>query len=328
VTIHIPSEWAEYERVQLEFDSTGESMVYSTDGFPLHGLTGGYGGDRRVEFIIPEAQRKAGVAHYFIEATCNKLGGQNDIHAPDDNQYYRLNSADLVVPNMEAWRLMWDFNTLKGLLDALPGDTPLAMRCQYVANEIMNIFVPTDPDSIKKARKAAETILGENWETMMEDDSQKAENQQGTLWGIGHWYVIHHNFGPTHDVPLMCSHIDTAWLWPFSVTQQKSARSWSTQLDLMNRYPEHRFSATQAQQFKWLEQLYPELFDKLKERVTEGKFQPLGATWVEMDVNMPSGESLVRQFLYGQRYFESRFGFRSDTFVLPDTCKLLLVRPS
>jgi alpha-mannosidase len=87
VTIHIPAEWAEYERVQLEFDSTGESMVFNTDGFPLHGLTGGFGGDRRVEFIIPEAQRKAGVAHYFIEATCNKLGGQNDIHAPDDNQY-------------------------------------------------------------------------------------------------------------------------------------------------------------------------------------------------------------------------------------------------
>jgi len=89
----------------------------------------------------------------------------------------------------------------------------------------------------------------------------------------------------------------------------------------MKRYPEHRFSATQAQQYKWLEELYPELFDKLKERVAEGKFQPLGATWVEMDVNMPSGESLVRQFLYGQRYFESRFGIRSDTFVLPDTCK-------
>jgi hypothetical protein len=92
----------------------------------------------------------------------------------------------------------------------------------------------------------------------------------------------------------------------------------------MKRYPEHRFSATQAQQFKWLEELYPELFDKLKERVAEGKFQPLGATWVEMDVNMPSGESLVRQFLYGQRYFESRFGIRSDTFVLPDTCKLAI----
>jgi alpha-mannosidase len=105
------------------------------------------------------------------------------------------------------------------------------------------------------------------------------------------------------------------------VTQQKSARSWSTQLDLMDRYPEHRFSATQAQQFKWLEELYPSLFIRLKEKVSEGAFQPLGATWVEMDCNMPSGEALVRQFLYGQRYFESRFGARSTVFVLPDTCE-------
>ena len=120
------------------------------------------------------------------------------------------------------------------------------------------------------------------------------------------------------------SHIDTAWLWPFSVTQQKSARSWSTQIDLMDRYPEHRFSATQAQQFKWVEQLYPTLFSRIKEKVVEGTFQPLGATWVEMDTNMPSGEALIRQFLYGQRYYKSRFGFRSNTFVLPDTCMLLI----
>lgn len=89
----------------------------------------------------------------------------------------------------------------------------------------------------------------------------------------------------------------------------------------MDRYPEHRFSATQAQQFKWLEQLYPSLFERIKGKVAEGSFQPLGATWVEMDTNMPSGEALVRQFLYGQRYYESRFGFRSQTFVLPDTCE-------
>lgn len=69
------------------------------------------------------------------------------------------------------------------------------------------------------------------------------------------------------------SHIDTAWLWPFSVTQQKVARSWSTQVDLMNRYPEHRFSCTQAQQFKWLEQLYPVTFDAVKEKVKDGRFR-------------------------------------------------------
>ena len=121
------------------------------------------------------------------------------------------------------------------------------------------------------------------------------------------------------DVTKHRSHIDTAWLWPFSVTQQKSARSWSTQCDLIDRYPEHRFSATQAQQFKWLEQQYPTLFERIKGKISEGTFQPVGATWVEMDANMPSGEALCRQFLYGQRYFESRFGKRCETFVLPDT---------
>ena len=100
---------------------------------------------------------------------------------------------------------------------------------------------------------------------------------------------------------------------------QKTARSWSTQCDLMDRYPEHRFSATQAQQFKWLEEQYPSLFDRIRSKVSDGRFQPLGCTWVEMDTNVPSGEALVRQFLYGQRYYESRFGKRSNTFVLPDT---------
>lgn len=124
---------------------------------------------------------------------------------------------------------------------------------------------------------------------------------------------------PSRQVADLSSHIDTAWLWPFSVTQQKSARSWATQCDIMDRYPEHRFSATQAQQFKWTEELYPTLFARIKEKVSEGSFQPLGATWVEMDTNMPSGEALCRQFLYGQRYYESRFGHKSNTFVLPDT---------
>ena len=87
----------------------------------------------------------------------------------------------------------------------------------------------------------------------------------------------------------------------------------------MDRYPEHRFNATQAQQYKWVEELYPTLFSRIKEKVYEGKFQPIGCTWVEMDTNMPSGEALIRQFLYGQRYYESRFGKRSNTFVLPDT---------
>jgi alpha-mannosidase len=114
-------------------------------------------------------------------------------------------------------------------------------------------------------------------------------------------------------------HIDSCWLWPWAETKRKVARSWSTQCNLMDRYPEHRFACSQAQQYKWLEQNYPSLFDRVKEKVKKGTFHPIGGSWVEHDTNMPGGESLVRQFLYGQRYFESRFGRRCNTFWLPDT---------
>ena len=116
----------------------------------------------------------------------------------------------------------------------------------------------------------------------------------------------------------LCSS-DTCWLWPWAETKRKIARSWSNQCDLMDRYPEHRFTCSQAQQYKWLEQLYPSLYDRVKSKVKKGTFQPIGGSWVEHDTNMPSGESLVRQFLYGQRFFESHFGERCTTFWLPDT---------
>lgn len=114
-------------------------------------------------------------------------------------------------------------------------------------------------------------------------------------------------------------HIDTCWLWPWAETKRKVARSWANQCDLLDRYPELRFACSQAQQYKWLEQIYPSLFDRVKAKVKKGTFQPIGGSWVEHDTNMPSGESLVRQFLYGQRFFESHFGERCRTFWLPDT---------
>lgn len=87
----------------------------------------------------------------------------------------------------------------------------------------------------------------------------------------------------------------------------------------MDLYPEHRFTCSSAQQYKWLEQYYPKTFKRVREKVHEGKFQYIGGSWVEHDTNVPSGESLARQFILGQRYFQSRFGRRCQTFWLPDT---------
>ncbi|PPR01817.1 hypothetical protein CVT24_001681 [Panaeolus cyanescens] len=303
VTVHIPEGWEEYERVQFEFDPGCEAMIYTVDGTPLQGITGGYGGDRRVEYIIPPDAREAGVHEFVIESSCNGMFGVpwngDTIQPPDMNRYFSLASADLVVPNMEAWRLLWDFTTLREIIDTIPGNTPLQNKALTTANEIMNVFNKNDRSSIARARKLAEEVFGEGWEKKGEGiyDGDRKVN----IWGIGH------------------CHIDSAWLWPYRVTQQKVARSWSTQVDLMERYPEHRFSCSSAQQYKWLEELYPPLFERVKEKVLDGRFQPVGGSWVENDSNMPSGEALVRQFLFGQRYFETRFGMRCETAWLPDS---------
>ncbi|THH17029.1 hypothetical protein EW146_g3709 [Bondarzewia mesenterica] len=288
----------------FEFDLGCEAMIYTTDGTPLQGITGGFGGDRRVEYIVPDEVRKKGKHDFVIESSCNGMFGvpwNGDIIAPPDmNRTFQLASADLVVPNQEAWGLLWDFTTLREIVDNLPGNSALQNKALSVANEIMNVFYKGDPSTVTAARKLAEEVFGEEWEKKAEKIYEDGPSE-AQIWGIGH------------------CHIDTAWLWPYRVTQQKVARSWSTQVDLMNRYPEHRFTCSSAQQYKWLEQLYPPLFEHVKEKVLSGQFHPVGGSWVENDANMPSGEALSRQFIFGQRYFESRFGKRCDTAWLPDS---------
>lgn len=150
--------------------------------------------------------------------------------------------------------------------------------------------------SIVKGREIAKKYIGDVNSSKVYDN-----DKEHIVYAIGH------------------CHIDTCWLWPWDETKRKIARSWANQCNLMDRYPEHRFTCSSAQQYKWLEQYYPQLFDRVKAKVKQGTFQPVGGSWVEHDTNLPSGESLVRQFLYGQRYFESHFGERCSTFWLPDT---------
>ncbi|PFH50184.1 glycoside hydrolase family 38 protein [Amanita thiersii Skay4041] len=304
VTVTIPEYWQQYERVQFEFDPGCEAMIYTVDGLPLQGITGGYGGDRRVEYIISKEYVKAGIHEFVIESSCNGMFGVpwngDTIQPPDMNRYFTLASADLVVPNQEAWKLLWDFNTLTQLVDTLSGSTPLQNKALVAANKIMNVFKKGDASAVLEARRIAEEVFGEGWEAKGASIYDEGAQRAG-VWGIG------------------ACHIDTAWLWPYRVTQQKVARSWSTQVDLMERYPEHRFACSSAQQYKWLEQLYPPLFERVRTKILEGKFHPVGGAWVEHDANMPSGEALIRQMVYGQRYFESRFKLRCETGWLPDS---------
>ena len=115
------------------------------------------------------------------------------------------------------------------------------------------------------------------------------------------------------------SHMDTAWLWPIDETVRKCARTYANAVRLMDEYPEYRFFQSSAYHTEMIRRHYPALFEKMKEKIAEGRYEPGGAVYVECDCNMVSGESLVRQFLWGQKYNEKHFGIRSNNFWLPDT---------
>lgn len=114
------------------------------------------------------------------------------------------------------------------------------------------------------------------------------------------------------------THIDCAWKWTLRQTREKVQRSFGTVLELMRRYPEYRFMSSQALLYQNLEEEAPDLFEQVRARVREGRWECEGAMWVEPDCNLPSGESLVRQLLYGKRYFKERFGVDCRVLWLPD----------
>lgn len=123
------------------------------------------------------------------------------------------------------------------------------------------------------------------------------------------------------DVIATCighTHIDVAWWWTVEQTREKIGRSFATVLKLMEEYPNYKFMSSQPQLYSFLKERYPRLYEKVKERVKEGRWEPEGGMWVEADCNLTSGESLVRQFMYGKRFFKEEFGVDNRILWLPD----------
>jgi alpha-mannosidase len=104
------------------------------------------------------------------------------------------------------------------------------------------------------------------------------------------------------------AHIDMAWLWPWTETVQVVHDTFRSVLDLMREYPDFKFTMSSARAYEWMEEKYPDLFTEIQQRVQEGRWEVIGGMWVEPDLNMPGGESLVRQILVGKRYFQKKFG--------------------
>ena len=115
------------------------------------------------------------------------------------------------------------------------------------------------------------------------------------------------------------AHIDSAWLWPIRETIRKCARTFSSVIALMDADPEFRFACSSAQQLQWMKDGYPEIFERIKEKVADGQFIPVGGMWVEPDMNLPGAEAMVRQFVAGKRFFLEEFGVDTREAWMPDT---------
>ena len=229
----------------------------------------------------------------YVELAANGMFGVGlggDINPVDPNKHYELLQCELAVFHRDAWDLLWDFTVIAEMAKELPEGDPRAAQALFVANSIQNAVWTDDRASIARGRHLAAAFLSES--------------------NGPHWFTVS---ATGH------AHIDTAWLWPYAETRRKVARSFASQLALIERYPFHKFSASQAQQYEWLKEDYPVLFGRVQEAARHGSFVPIGGTWVEMDCNLPSGESFCRQFLMGQRFFREHFGRYCNEFWLPDT---------
>jgi alpha-mannosidase len=309
VHIQLPVAICGKKHVELHWDCNNEATVWTEDGKPLQGLTGR---GERIEWIIPESFKDGKKHLIYIEMACNGMFGNgpgrpifknnpggDSIQPPDQNKYFALSKAEIVAVNWNARMLYVDIITIHDAATVLPDESWQQHKALSVGTKMINTFKLGDNESIIRCRKMAEEFLGPK---VSSSDVYSASPQQGAdVFAIGH------------------CHIDTCWLWPWAETKRKVARSWLNQCDLMDRYPELTFACSQAQQFQWLKEEYPHAFERVKQKVQSGQFQPIGGCWVEHDTNLPNGESLVRQFLYGQRFFETNFGSRSRVLWLPDS---------
>jgi len=115
------------------------------------------------------------------------------------------------------------------------------------------------------------------------------------------------------------AHMDLAWLWPIRETYRKGARTFANQVMNMKYYPDAVFGSSQAQLYAWVKDMYPDIYAKVKDLHAQGRWELLGAPWVEPDTNLIGGESMIRQFYYGQKFFKEEFGGTPRIVLLPDT---------
>lgn len=168
-----------------------------------------------------------------------------------------------------------------------------AIKCLNNAVDLLDLRIPYSPEFFASVDAAQRYLTDEFYE-------KRCGRSDAEVWCVGH------------------THIDVAWLWTLAVTKDKALRSFATVTQLMRQYPEYIFMSSQPQLYKYVKEQSPDLFDEIKALAAEGRWEPEGGMWLEADCNIASGESLVRQILFGKRFFKEEFGADNVILWLPD----------
>ena len=308
-TITLPPE-AEGKRIVLDLNPGGESSLF-VDGKAF--------GTRRAEWVsVPHhyiednilcESGKAGAeysllvesyaGHYFPQGLFGTGVGPvlpGDYEDPLKGKKRRsIGRSTFGIWNEEAYQLWLDVTVLTEVMENLPDGS---LRAAKIARGLREFTLTVDFEQPPEGRRQDYLRARELLRPLME---AKNGDTAPTFYGIGN------------------SHIDVVWLWPFQETVRKTERTFAQQLRLLERYPGYRYLQSQPQTYQMCKEHYPELYARIQQAVKEGRWIVEGAMWVEPDTNMTSGESLVRQLLYGMRFFKEEFGVDCEILWLPDT---------
>ena len=278
-----------------------EGLVYRADGTAIKAV---HPLNYWVPFMDAEGNAQVPVAEdgsftLYLEAASNPLLlgvppfietelGDHATGKPDEP--YVFKSADLAEFDERYENYSVDLDVVSSLMEFADKQSPRYWQLAKALQRSLNAYDERNPESVEAARAALAGVR-----------AKPANASAMNVSAIGH------------------AHIDSAWLWPVRETRRKVARTVSNVLALMDEDPDFTYAMSSAQQYAWLEEEHPDLFARMKRRIEEGRFIPVGGMWVESDNMIPSGESLVRQITFGRRYFKEHLGVAPRGIWLPDS---------
>lgn len=268
------------------------SVLDSKTGTPIQGLATHY---NFIDFVTSPARGKQYVEFKQKAEGLETLdfwveGGNNRFFNETTPPKAIFKRADIVIVNDDLKALYYDLLILAMQIGVTDKTRELTKYNSLRATLKKALFLakPYTTESINAARRA------------VRNETNSGTPSEYTVYSTGH------------------AHLDLAWLWPIRETQRKAGRTFANALRNIERYDEYIFGASQPQQFEWVEKKYPELFKQLTTQIARGRIELQGQMWVECDVNVTSGESIIRQCLYGSKYWEDKFETASKICWLPD----------